>query len=128
MYAANSPNVVIEMQLNALFAPARLLFFLVGIGGRIYLLTGFGVLIAALAMIDDPSLRRTLVGVGAVLTLYFLFALLRSIVESRANLQEELIRIGSGDLSIAAESMLQRKQNDAVNLAILRTRSSRSRA
>ena len=110
--------------MNTLFAPARRLFSVIGFGARFHLLAGLIVLLSMLVAVDDTKLRLTLVGIIASIAVYLVFAIMRSIVEGRQRLQDELGRIGSGHLSISSEVQIANVERDAVNLAVGRTRES----
>jgi methyl-accepting chemotaxis protein len=110
--------------MNLLFAPARFLFSSIRFDRRFYLLIGFTIVLAAVALIDAASVRIPLVIVVTLVIIYFQVALLLGILANRAGLQEALGRIGSGDLSIAADSSVDANGVDALNSTIHQTRES----
>lgn len=106
--------------MKALFAPAQGVLSLLKFGQRFYLLVGLVILLGALTMIDDKILRLTLATAVVAPIVYLMVAIKRSIGDGRARLQDELGRIGSGDLSIASDDTPT--QRDAVDRAVVRTR------
>lgn len=111
--------------MNSLFGPARFLLSLIGDRGRFHALSALVVLLGVLSLVDEPNLRLGLVLAVAIATVYLIVALSRGIDATRAKLQAELGRIGSGDLSVITKN--DSMETDAVNETISQTRDSLAR-
>jgi methyl-accepting chemotaxis protein len=110
--------------MNLLFAPALFLLSKIRFDRRFYLLIGLAVVLAAAGLIDTASIRMPLVIVITLVMVYFQVAVLLGILANRANLQADLSRIGSGDLSVANDSAANARLGDTLNSTIHQTRES----
>ncbi len=106
------------------FAPTRLLFSIIGLHARFYWVIGLAILSGMVGIVADSNWRTPILSLLVASTVYMLLAILRSVAEDFAQIEDELGRIGTGDLSIATDSSKAYADDGVLNQAVLRTRES----